>query len=92
MKHPTLKRNFKKNRKGENLKKRCTENMQQIYRRTSIPKYDFSKVALGCSPVNLLHIFRTPFLKKTSGRLLLTKIIFKVIMKTMGTLFSCVCC
>ena len=21
----------------------------------------------GCSPVNLLHIFRTPFLKNTSG-------------------------
>ena len=25
----------------------------------------------GCSPINLLHIFRTPFLKNTSGRLLL---------------------
>ena len=25
----------------------------------------------GCSPVNLLHISRTPFLKNTSGRLLL---------------------
>ena len=25
----------------------------------------------GCSPVNLLHSFRTPFLKNTSGRLLL---------------------
>ena len=25
----------------------------------------------GCSPVNLLHIFRTPFPKNTSGRLLL---------------------
>ena len=25
----------------------------------------------GCSPVNLLNIFRTPFLKSTSGRLLL---------------------
>ena len=24
----------------------------------------------GCSPVNLLHVFRTPFLKNTSGRLL----------------------
>ena len=23
----------------------------------------------GCSPVNLLHIFRTPFIKNTSGRL-----------------------
>ena len=26
----------------------------------------------GCSPVNLLHIFRTPFSKNTSGCLLLT--------------------
>ena len=25
----------------------------------------------GCSPVNLLHIFRSPFSKKTSGRVLL---------------------
>ena len=34
---------------------------------------NFIKIALrhGCSPVYLLHIFRTPFLKKTSGRLLL---------------------
>ena len=42
-----------------------------------MPKCAFNKVALqialrhGCSPVNLLHIFRTPFLKNTSGRLLL---------------------
>ena len=40
---------------------------QQIYRRTPMPKYDFNKVAKqialwhGSSPVNLLHIFRTPF-------------------------------
>ena len=26
------------------LRKRCSENMQQIYRRTSMPKYDFDKV------------------------------------------------
>ena len=26
------------------LRKRCSENMQQIYRRTLIPKYDFTKV------------------------------------------------
>ena len=50
------------------LRKRCSENMQQIYRRTSMPKCDFNKVALrhGCSLGNLLHIFRTPFLKNTS--------------------------
>ena len=51
------------------LRKRCSENMQQIYRRTPIPKCDFNKIALrpGCSLVNLLDIFRTPFPKKTSG-------------------------
>ena len=34
---------------------------------------NFIEIALqhGCSPVNLLHVFRTPFLKNTSGRLLL---------------------
>ena len=41
---------------------------------------DFNQVALhfgtsalrhGCSPVNLLHIFRTAFPKNSSGRLLL---------------------
>ena len=33
----------------------------------------FIEIALWhwCSPVNLLHIFRTPFLKNTSGRLFL---------------------
>ena len=36
---------------------RCSENMQQIYKRIPIPKCYFNKVALhGCSPVNLLHI------------------------------------
>ena len=39
-----------------------------------MPKCDFNKVALrhGYSPVNLLHIFRTPFTKNTSGRPLLS--------------------
>ena len=55
-------------------RKRCSEIMRQIYRRTPMLKCDFNKVACnfiditlqhGCSPVNLLHIFRTPFLKNT---------------------------
>ena len=45
-----------------------------------MPKCDFNKVASNfientlrhaCSPVNLLHIFRTPFPRNTSGWLLL---------------------
>ena len=62
------------------LNKRCSENVQQIYRRAPMSKCDFNKVASnfieialrhGCSPVNLLHIFRTPFPRNTSGWLLL---------------------
>ena len=58
-------------------RKRCSEYTQQIYRRTPMPKCDFNKVAIeitlrhGCSPVNLLHGFITPFYKNTSGVLLL---------------------
>ena len=60
------------------LKKRCSENMQQIYRRTPwrnvISISNFIEITLqhGCSTVNLLHISRTAFLKNTSGRLLLS--------------------
>ena len=49
--------------------------IQQIYRRTLMPKCDFNKVANniieitvrhGCSLENLMHFFRTSFSKKTS--------------------------
>ena len=55
------------------LSKRCSENIQQIYKRTPMPKCDFNKIPLqqGYSPVNLLHIFRTPFPKNIPERLLL---------------------
>ena len=58
------------------LMKWCSQNMQQIYRGTLMPKCEFNKVYLlklrhWCSHVNLLHIFRTPFTKSTSGRLML---------------------
>ena len=61
------------------LKKRCPENMQQRYRRTHMPKCvinvlcSFIEIILQheCSPLNLLHIFRTTFFKNSSGRLLL---------------------
>ena len=56
------------------LRKRRSENMQQIYGKTSMPNCYFDKIALqlywnrtshGCSLVNLLHIFKTPFPKNT---------------------------
>ena len=66
------------------LCKRCSENMQQIYRRTPMQTCNLKKKLLcnfieitpwhGCSPVYLLHIFRTSLLKNTSGRLLLNTI------------------
>ena len=51
----------------------------EIYRRTPKPKCEFKKLQInfieitlqnGCSPVNWLHIFETPFYKNTSGGLL----------------------
>ena len=56
---------------GGVLKKMCSENMHQIYKRAPMLKYYFIEISLrhGCSAVNLLHIFRTAFLKNTSGRL-----------------------
>ena len=61
------------------LRKRCSENMQQIYRGTPMSKCDFSKVEITfrhecspvCSHVNLLHIFRTTFPENSPGGLLL---------------------
>ena len=57
------------------LRKRCFENMQQTGEhpcRKEISKKllcNFIEVWLryGCTPVNLMHIFRTPFRKNTSG-------------------------
>ena len=57
------------------IRNRCSENMQQNYRRTPMSMCDFKNVAKQhrheCSPVNLLHIFRTSFCKSTSEGLLL---------------------
>ena len=52
------------------LRERYAENMWQIYKKTTMLECE---VALphGCSPVNLLHIFRTPFHKNIPGGLLL---------------------
>ena len=64
------------------LRKRYSENMQQIYRTTTCRSVisiqllcNFIEIKLRhvCSPINLLHIFRTPFLMNTSGRPLLSE-------------------
>ena len=59
------------------LLKRCSENMHQIYwKKTAISiklQRNVIEITLwhGCSPANLLHIFRAPFPKNTSGGLLM---------------------
>ena len=63
------------------LRKRCSENMEQIYRRTPMPKCDFNKTALQfcCHHTSaqvfsckfVVYFLRTPFPKNTSGGLLL---------------------
>ena len=71
-------RNIQKQQSRGVLRKRCSKNMQQIYRRTPMPKCDFNNAFWhGCSPVNLLHIFRKPSLRKTSEGLLLNIHIFE---------------
>ena len=68
--------------------KSCSENMHQIKGEHPCQSViliklqsNFIEITLrhGCSPVNLLYVFRTPFLKKTYGQPLLsmsTKLIF----------------
>ena len=66
-----------------------------------MPKYDFNKfgsnfIAItlqhGFSPVNLLHIFRRPFSKNTSGRLLLCQTSIKNKSKEKGIESGCAKC
>ena len=68
------------------LTKSCSENMQQIYRRTTVPKCDFNKVTLRhvCSPINLLRVFRTTFYKNTYGGLLLYCLPYIILTKQPG--------
>ena len=54
------------------IRKKCSEDMQQIYRRTPMPKCNFNKGAKQL-------YWRTPFTKNISGRLLL-KILIRIIL------------
>ena len=61
---------------GKSLLKICSEFIGEHPCRSVVSiklLYKFFEITLrhGRSPVNLLHIFKTPFPKKTSGRLLL---------------------
>ena len=58
---------------GKDVLKICSKFTGQYPCQSAISKSNFIEIALrhGYSPVNLLHIFRTPFLKNISGRLLL---------------------
>ena len=51
-------------------RKKSSEYMQQIYSRKPMPDIEIT-LWHGFSLVNLMHIFRTPFPKNTSGGLLL---------------------
>ena len=64
------------------LNKRCSENMQQIYRRTPIPKCNFNKVALQLYwnrtlawvfSCKFAGYFRSTFRRNTSGWLLVNE-------------------
>ena len=61
--------------KKKKTKKIKTSNRKNIVRMQS----NFIEITLrqGCSPVNLLHIFRIAFLKNTSGWLLLNRELYK---------------
>ena len=65
-------------------RERCSENMQQIYGKHPCRSvistkllWNFIEITLrhGCFPVNLLHIFRTSFLKNTPGWIFLLVLI-----------------
>ena len=64
---------------GKGVLKICSKFTGEHPCRSAISKKlqsNFIEITLrhGCSPKNLLHIFRTPFSKNTSGRLLLSLI------------------
>ena len=64
----------------------CSKFMGEHPRRSMKLHCNFIDITLrqGCSPVNLLHVFRTLFPMNTSGRLILTKISFPAADTTAG--------
>ena len=86
--HVTFGESYLKQPSRGGLKKLCSENMQQIYRRTSMPECDFNKVAsklyqnhtsawvFSCK---FATFFRTTFYNNTSGGLLVNLVKFQKI-------------
>ena len=79
------------------LRKRCSENMHKFTGEHPFQSVisiklqrNFTKIALrhGCSPVNLLHILRTPFPRNTSGWLLLDILHFRLSSCNKGKCFQ----
>ena len=77
------------------LRKRCSENVYQICTCQSVISIkllcNFIEITLrhGCSPVNVLHIFKTSFSKNTSGGLLLQFLLWlEVLCLTLRRMFS----
>ena len=75
----------------------CSKFTREQPSRSVICNCNFIEIALqhGCSPVDLLHIFRTLFLKNTSGRLLLircdTDFVFNGCFQTLNSHKSHIC-
>ena len=76
------------------LRKRFSENMQQIYRRTPMLKCDFNKVFIEialphrCFPINLLHNIRTPIKKNTFEKLLWRRNFSRSVCRTLQNIFD----
>ena len=77
LKNQTFVPNFRSSHPEVFLEKFVLKICNKIYRRTPMPKCNFNKITLqialrhGCSPANVLHIFRKSFPKNTAARLLL---------------------
>ena len=56
------------------------------------PLCNFIEITLrhGCSPVNLLHIFRIPFYKNSSGGMLLKKVLCRFNLNITSLLLRCI--
>ena len=55
------------------------------------PGFRNSPLLHGCSPVNLLHIFRTPFYKNTSAGLLLSLFVISIIRRSFSVQLCEIC-